>query len=143
MPIVTPISLPVQVHRVPLKSPGGTTIPSRKATPPRPVCSSLNTWRYYPHLRHTCAASVAQLLIQIHLNHLYHPVTGQRETYEKLKLRRPKRWITSMSNELGHLASGVGERMASGRDTFFFIHKNQVPPGRKATYYNSVCDYRP
>ena len=27
--------------------------------------------------------------------------------------------------------------------TLFFIHKHQVPAGRKATYANAVCDYRP
>ena len=52
-------------------------------------------------------------MIQDHLNHLYHPVTVQRETYEKLKLQHPKLWITSMSNELGCLASVVGDRIAS------------------------------
>ena len=88
--------------------------------PPQPVCPSLNTCRHDLHLRHTRAASVAQLVIQEHLNNLYHPVTGQCETYDKLKLRDPKLWITSMSNELGHLASGVGYRMESGTDTIFY-----------------------
>ena len=44
-----------------------------------------------------------------------------------------------MSNELGQLASGVGYRMKSGQK-LFFIHKNQVHVGRKATYANAVCD---
>ena len=82
-------------------------------------------------------------MIQENLNHLYHPVTCKRETYEKLKLRHPKRWITSMSNELGRLDSGVVDIMTSGTDTIFFIHKNQVPAGREAKYANSVYDYRP
>ena len=67
-------------------------------------------------------------MLQEHLNHLYHQFTGQRETYDKLKLQHPKRWITSMSNELGRLASGVGDIMTYS--------------GRKATYSKAVCDYR-
>ena len=48
-----------------------------------------------------------------------------------------------MSNELGRLDSGVVDIMTSGTDTIFFIHKNQVPSGRKAKHANSVYDYRP
>ena len=32
--------------------------------------------------------------------------------------------------------------MASGTDTIF-IHNNKVPAGSRATYANTVCDYRP
>ena len=59
--------------------------------------------------------------IQEHLNRLYHPVTGQRETYEKIKLQQPKRWITILSNELGRLASGVRDIVTSGTDTIFLF----------------------
>jgi hypothetical protein len=47
-----------------------------------------------------------------------------------------------MANELGRLAAGVGDRMSSGTNTIFFISKNQVPTGRKATYANAICNYR-
>ena len=47
-----------------------------------------------------------------------------------------------MSNELVKLDSGVGDRMTYEIDTIF-IQKNQVPEGRKATYANAGCDYRP
>ena len=76
----------VQVHKVPLKYPGAAAIPSRKALPLQPVCPILKTWRHDPRLRHTRAAAVAQLVIQEHLNHLYHPVTGQQGTYDKLNI---------------------------------------------------------
>ena len=36
-PTVTPTMHHVQVQRVPLKFPGGTTIPAKKSMPPRPV----------------------------------------------------------------------------------------------------------
>ena len=143
LPIVIPTRPPVQFQRVPLKYPRGTDIPSRKSMPPRPVCPILNTWRHYPRLQHTGAAAVYQLVIQDHFHNLYHPVTVQHETYEKLKLKHTKLWIVSMSNELGRLDSGVGDRMPSEKEDIFFINKNQVPAGRKATYVNAVCGYRP
>ena len=94
-------------------------IPARKSMPPRPVCPSLKTSRHDPRLWHTRAASVSQFVIQEHLNNIYHTVTDQRETYDKLKLQHPKRWITSMYNELGRLASGVGDRIPSRIETIF------------------------
>ena len=48
-----------------------------------------------------------------------------------------------MSNELGGLDSAVGDIIKYGTDTIFFIHKHQVHTGRKATYDNAICDYRP
>ena len=48
-----------------------------------------------------------------------------------------------MSNELGLLASGVGDQMEYGTETIFFIPQHQVHTGRKATYKNEVCNYRP
>jgi hypothetical protein len=33
--------------------------------------------------------------------------------------------------------------MTSGNENIFFIPRRQVPQGRKVTYANPVCDYRP
>ena len=33
--------------------------------------------------------------------------------------------------------------MKFSTETIFFIPKHQVPTGRKATYENAVCNYRP
>ena len=46
-----------------------------------------------------------------------------------------------MSNEMGQLASGVGNHMKYGTETIFFLPKHQVPVGIKETYANVVCDY--
>ena len=54
--------------------------------PQQPVRPSLNTWGEDLYLWHTHAAAVAQLVTQEHLNHLYHPFTGQCETYDKINL---------------------------------------------------------
>ena len=92
---------PGPVQRITLKLPGGTDITARKSSIPQPVSPRLDPWRHDPHLRHTHVAAVAQLIIQEHLNHIYHQVTGQYENCNKLKLRHPKLWTNSMSNELG------------------------------------------
>ena len=46
------------------------------------------------------------------------------------------------------MAQGVGENTDStqlkiGVDTIFFIPYNNVPKGRKVTYIQKVCTYRP
>ena len=70
-------------------------------------------------------------------------MTGKLETIDTL-LTGPKAaiWKSALSNELGHLSNGVGGRIA-GTDTIAFIHKNNVPSGKKVTYANMVCDHRP
>ena len=120
--------------------PEGTTIPARKSLPPWPVCHSLTNWRHYPRLFHIRTASVDQLVIQEHLNHIFHRVSGKRKTYDKLKLWHPKRWITSASNELVQLDLCLLDRNKYGTEFIFIIHKHQFPAGRKATYANAVCD---
>jgi hypothetical protein len=77
------------------------------------------------------------------LNHIHHPVTGAKQTYNKLKISDPARWATSMANELGRLATVIGTRMPSGTETIFYIKKSQIPSDQKATYANAICDYRP
>jgi hypothetical protein len=77
------------------------------------------------------------------LNHMHHPLTGAKETFDTLRCDNPDRWNRSMANELGRLTSGVGERMKTGNENIFYIKKSQIPNGRKVTYANAVCDYRP
>ena len=86
VPTVIPIIPPVQVQRVRLKYSGGEIILARKT-----VRLILDTWRHDPHLYHTCSVALSQLVIQDYLNHIYHPVTGQRKNYDKIKLQHPNR----------------------------------------------------
>ena len=119
---------------------------------PRLQCSSY----VHPSRRHTRSTALAQLLRseydqhishmhhpEHHVNHMYHPTTRKRETYKSLRAQDPDRWGTSFANEIGRLAQEVGDRMKTGNENIFFIKKNQVPTGRKVTYANPVCDYRP
>ena len=41
-------------------------------------------------------------------------------------------WKIVMSNEIGRLAQGVGDRV-SGTNTIYFIHKSEVPAKNKFT----------
>jgi hypothetical protein len=77
------------------------------------------------------------------MHHIYHPQTGAKQSYDRLKLSNPSRWTAGMANEFGRLASGVGTRMPTGTNTIFFIDKGEVPPGRTVTYANAICDHRP
>ena len=52
-------------------------------------------------------------------------------------------WVTSLSNEFGRLADGVGERMPEGTKTIKFIPRSAVPQGRKFSYGSMVYDIRP
>ena len=62
-------------------------------------------------------------------------------------MRDPKykgTWQQSAANEFGRLAQGVGGRY-KGKNTIFFIHKNQVPHDRMkdVTYRSFSCEYKP
>ena len=117
-----------------------------KPSLPRPVRPRLDPWRSDPRRRHTRSEALAQLLTpdyDPHIAHLYHPVTGEKESYDSLRKQDPKKWETAFSNEIGRLAQGVGERMPTGNENIFFIRKDQVPKHKKVTYANPICDYRP
>ena len=58
----------------------------------------------------------------------------QIDRYKKIRGR-------SYANELGRLAQGI--RDIPGTNTTQFIHKDQVPKGRKVTYSRIVCTHRP
>ena len=122
----------------------------------RPVRPRLQPWRASRGRPLTRSTALAQLLTAdtaattyedhvraFQANHIYHPLTGKKETYESLRAQNVSRWETSFANEIGRLAQGVGDRMPTGNNNLFFIHKHQVPQGKKITYSNPVCDYRP
>ena len=51
-------------------------------------------------------------------------------------------WLLSCANEFGRLAQGIKGRVA-GTNTIFFIHKHQMPKGKRATFGRTVCTIRP
>ena len=87
------------------------------------LCSS-NSRYIHPSWYQKCSTYLAQLLIQEydrHIAHLYHPVTGAKETYDYLHTQDPVKWETSFSNDIGRLAQGVDARMKTGNKNILFI----------------------
>ena len=52
-------------------------------------------------------------------------------------------WVTSLENEVGRLADGVGEMILEGTKIIKFIPQAAIPQCSKVTYDNTVCDIRP
>ena len=60
------------------------------------------------------------------MNHVYDD-NGKEESIDALlKVRMKPTWKIVLSNEIGRLAQGVGDRV-SGTNTIYFIHKSEVP----------------
>ena len=82
-------------------------------------------------------------------SHVYHPITGAKQNIDKLLNGHDKlTWTTSLANELGRCAQGVGKSrtpstQVAGTNTIFFIPKHAVPTGEKITYANFINDIRP
>ena len=75
--------------------------------------------------------------------HMYNPTSGKKETIDSLlNSTAAQRWTCSLSNEWGRLAQG-NKHGVKATDTIDFIHRYDVPTGRKVTYGSFVCDYRP
>ena len=51
-------------------------------------------------------------------------------------------WENLLDNELGRLSNGLPQKLL-GTKTIAFIFKHEIPQGRKITYANMVCDFRP
>ena len=54
-----------------------------------------------------------------------------------------KVWETSLANNLGRLAQGVGTRMKKGNNNIRFVARQAVPKDRKVTYARLVAELRP
>ena len=74
------------------------------------------------------------------INHIYNDDCKQL-TINKLLQQDPTTWQLSASNELGSLANGI--RDIKGNKAIVYILKDAVPPDKKVTYANMVCDYCP
>ena len=78
------------------------------------------------------------------INSVLDPSTGASLEYNEL-IKGPSAatWQTSLANELGRLANGVGTRMPTGTNTLAFIPRRLVPKGKIVTYGRLVCDIKP
>ena len=78
-----------------------------------------------------------------HANTVIDTDTGRSLEYRHL-IRGPNKdvWTTSLANDLGRLAQGVGTRMPTGTNTVFFIPCSAIPYGRTVTYSRLVASIR-
>ena len=67
----------------------------------RPVRARLDPHRHDPRHTHSRSTALAQLMTteyeaarDAHLNHIYHPVTGTKETYDSLRRQNPVKILT-------------------------------------------------
>ena len=60
------------------------------------------------------------------------------ETYDSIHTKDPVKWETSLSNNIGRLAQGVGTFMENVNINIFLIPKYQVTTGQNTTYVNPV-----
>ena len=89
---------------------------------------------------------MSQLLIKeygYHILHLYHPVTSAKENYGSIRAQDYSKWENGFSNEISRLPQGDGTRIKTGNEKILFLPIIKVPGGRKTTYANRLCDYRP
>ena len=109
--------------------------------PPTPKYRySTSPSKKYKH--HAIQYLAAQEIFRISVNHIYDD-KGKRETVDTLLNGKNKIiWTQALSNEIGRLSQG-NDAGVDYTDCFEFIHKHEVPAGRKVTYANFVCDHRP
>ena len=79
-----------------------------------------------------------------HANTIIDTNTGQYLEYSQL-MRGPDKdiWKTSLANNFGRLAQGVGTRMPTGKNTVFFIPHSSVPAKRTVAYSRLVASIQP
>ena len=97
---------------------------------------------------HMANCIVDQVLILLRVSHFCNsvidPSAGDILEYRYL-IRGPDKaiWRTSLANDLGRLAQGVGTRMKSGTNTIVFVQQSAVLSDRKVSYVHLVASMRP
>ena len=119
----------------------GTLLETRRVT--RFTRSGINKTSYCPKFSQYLEARDRTVIEMA--NAFTETLTGSQMDYGDL-IKDPKLWetcTTSIANELGRLAQGVGERMPTGSDTVTFISKDEVSKGKFSTYAIIVCKISP
>ncbi len=73
-----------------------------------------------------------------------HPDTGLPAKYRDLRTSSEgAEWIIETADEMGCLTQGNTDTKIEGTNTMFFIHRHEIPEGRKPTYLRIVAANRP
>ena len=86
---------------------------------------------------------------KIKANAVTHHKTGEQMEYRQL-IKDPyykETWTRSFADEIGNLFNSFrkntdGSQQVKGKNTCFWIKKEQVPKGRTVTYARIVCEHR-
>ena len=130
--------------------------PRKTYLPMRPIHPSMRRPYYDNAARYNQATQfLAQAAISTQYEHHIAalstaPVAGKQESLPKL-LKGPdkERWTRGNANEFGRLLpNGIGKDRPEkdkikGTGTIFPIRRHAIPPDRKITYANFVCNIRP
>jgi len=76
------------------------------------------------------------------VHHIF-DTSGKKLSIDKLLQGSMKDvWSKALDNEFGRLSNGIPNELL-GTKTIGFILKKDIPFGRKITYANMVCDFKP
>ena len=149
-PIIPSITPEPRVHLLKYPRPVTPTPLLQSHTKPRTVPGNMIPWAPYPIIHHNKTFfSPARNQhhhvtpgIQWFAQHIFDD-TGKKLSLDEL-LKGPKKviWHQAISNELGRLSMGIPGKI-KGTKAMRYIHRKDVPKGKKITYANMVCDYRP
>ena len=135
LPMVVPAPIPPPIHsplpRVPQQTPSPFHFPQRPHIIPRAPFPKI--WNPVPS--HIWNPSMVAY-------HIFNKEGKKQSIDDLIKGPMQETWLRSTANELGRLAKGIPERVR-GTECIEFIPKSKVPKGKKVTYANMVCDYRP
>ena len=118
-------------------------IPNSPVIPQKNKCFSQQLPRVQGPIHIPPADAIAALFSSPTVQHIYNETTGARETMDTLLCGPHKAvWEQALTNEWDRLAAGKLQRVKPS-NTIQFIPRSEVPPNRKVTYGNFVCEHRP
>jgi hypothetical protein len=91
-----------------------------------------------PTLQHVQAA----VTFKYQANHIYNSQEKKETIDTLLNANDSKKWTQILSNEFGRLAQG-NDSGTTGTNTIDFLRRSDVPPDKKISYGNFICNYRP
>ena len=80
--------------------------------------------------------------LELVANHIFDDKGKKQSIDDLIKGPMKTTWLRFTANELGRIANGIPDRVRV-TDCIEFIPKSNIPKGKKVTYANMVCDYRP
>ena len=117
--------------------------PINIAIPP-PFQTPIQRFHTKRHLPIQQSNRTGQLPTTLHANHIFDQ-TGNKLNIDKLITMPTTKdiWINGLNNELGRLSNGYRPNNVKGTNMLRFIYRNTIPPNRKITYSNFVCNFQP